>query len=184
MGTSGPLTTGTLDHEAHQGLHGESLVRSLVAAAGLEIMGPTPAYGKDIYIGFPGPKATLKSPRILVSIKSWRGAVPNGDDNWEYPHKITNFNYLARMAQVDPASRPHLFVVTTPTQTDQYSMATHQHLLLRQAAYWYSFEHETPDLEASDGSKKKVTIPRRQLLTVETLTALVEGREADATVTT
>jgi hypothetical protein len=177
---AGPLTTGLLDPSAHQGLHGESLVRALVAAVGLEISRPEPAYGKDYYVGFPGPRETLRTPKILVSVKSWSTPTLGPDNCWHYPLRGSNYNFLARSTDL----RPYLFLVTLPALPADYSEATHDQLVLRTAAYWYSFEGIAFDPGLEEASTRTVLVPRVNLLNASTLLALVEGRETDAVVAT
>src|SRR4051812_18643888 len=100
---TGPLITGVLQDDQHQGNHGESMVRAIIAASGLEpreVVGG--AVGKDIYIGFPGPRETIKHPQILVSIKSWSSPTLGVDGSWKYPLKVSNYNFLARMQDMRP----------------------------------------------------------------------------------
>lgn len=175
---SGPLTTGLLDPQAHQGLHGESLVRALVAAVGLEVSRPDPAYGKDFYIGFPGPRETLRTPRILVSVKSWSASVLSADGYWHYALDGSNFNFLAQSTDL----RPYLFLATVPSLPAEYSDASHDRLLLRTAVYWHSFASISADPGILANSTKTILVSRLNLLTAKTLFALVEGREDDATV--
>lgn len=149
-------------------------MRSLVVAAGLEISRPEPAIGKDFYIGFPGPRETIKSPRILVSVRSWRTPVLGDDDCWHYNLTIANYNFLARSTDL----RPFLFLAIVPAVRTDYSLAAHDGLLLRTAVYWLSFEDIVP-LRSGTGTTRIVIIPRIQLLTVESLVALVEGNELE-----
>jgi hypothetical protein len=175
--TEGPLTTGVLDHDSHQGLHGENLVRSLVVAAGLEISRPDPAYGKDFYIGFPGPRETLRSPRILVSVKSWRDPVLSAENQWKYNLRASNYNFLANSRDL----RPYLFLAIVPPTVDLYSVATHDELMLRMAVYWHSFDDVEP--VASGGSSTRlVEVSKENLLTADTLTSLVKGDDGAAKV--
>jgi len=175
---AGPLTTGVLDPDAHQGMHGENLVRAVVAAAGLEISRPEPAYGKDYYIGFPGPRQTIKTPKILVSVKSWAAPVLSADHCWHYPLKGANYNFLARSTDL----RPYLFLAVVPADANDYSSASHTGLELRTAVYWLSFEGIAPDAGLADDSTRTVNIPHVQLITDATLIALIEGRDDDAVV--
>lgn len=174
----GPLTTGLLDEASHQGLFGEMLVRALAAAAGLEISRPEPAYGKDYYIGFPGPRQTIKTPKILVSVKSWSSPTLGDDECWHYPLAGSNYNFLARSTDL----RPYFFLAIVPDMASEYSHATHVELALRTAVYWSAFDLVDPDPDLAANSSRTVLIPVSNLVTAATLVALVEGRDHEAKV--
>jgi len=120
---------------------------------------------------------TIKSPRILVSVKSWRNPVLGADDAWHYKLKVSNHNFLANSSDL----RPYLFLALVPPDITDYSEASHACLLLRQAVYWLSFE-DTEPVHSAPENEKVVLVPRLHLLTADTLRALVVGDEAAAKV--
>jgi hypothetical protein len=159
-----------LDAYNHQGHYAEAFVRAIACAAGFVVSKPDPDVGDDLVIASPGPRATLRDPTIYVQIRSW--SVPQGTDAyWQYPLKVATFNQLAGSG----FSAPHYLVVCiVPTEAMLYANASAETLSLQHAAYWYSLEAHEPDETLINTSTKTVHVPKQNLLTVSTLTHLVE----------
>ena len=173
-----PLTTGYFDANAHQGHHGEAFVHLLAAAAGLNVARYDLDVGVDWILATPGPRGTQRSPKIEVQVKSW--STPTGSAAvWNFPLSCRAYNHLAGPGH----EVPHfLFVCVVPTDAALYADADHEQMLVRKAAYWHSLANETPDPTLNPESTKTVHIPKCNLLTPATVTALVERRLGEAVV--
>ena len=175
---AGPLTTGLFDEHTHQGRYGEAFVRLLSAAAGLNAKNWESDVGIDWTIATPGPRGTSRSPQIEVQVKSW--SRPTGSaDRWHYPLRCSAYNHLAGPGY---DIRHYLFLCIVPDDAPNYTSADANALVSRHAAYWLSLRDAAQDPDLSPESTKTVYVLKRNLLTVETLIALVEQREDEAVV--
>lgn len=173
-----PLVTGRFDDASHQGRYGEAFVHALAAASGLNVGSWQTDVGIDWILATPGPRGTIRSPRIEVQVKSW--SRPAGTEKaWHYPLRCGAFNHLA-----GPGHQiPHfLFLCIVPDDADRYAEADPDRLLLRRSAYWYSLAGERPDPDLNPVSTKTVHVPKQNLITPITVTALLEKRLDEAIV--
>lgn len=110
-------------------------------------------------------------PLIRVQVKSW--STPQGnDDAWRYRGLTEKqFNFLAGTRTVPT----FLFLVMVPSDIRNYALADHQLLRLSHAAYWRSLADEPKIPDPSPDRKVTVTVPRQNLLTIESLIALCHG---------
>ncbi len=165
-----------LDKYAHQGHYGESFVRALAAAAGLQLAKPHPDVGgSDWIIGQPDQLGRLRDPEIHVQVKSW--SVPKGSqDHWHYRGLTERqFNRLSGKFQVPR----FLFLVVVPDRADKYTEADCDALRLNHAAYWASFRW-SPLIDNPSGTRKKqVPVPKANLLTGASLLDLIESAWAE-----
>jgi hypothetical protein len=67
-----------------------------------------------------------------------------------------------------------LFLVIVPPNVSDYAYSDDDFLQLKRAAYWVSLMDHERFVEPSCKRRVSVIVPRRNLLTVESLTALVE----------
>ncbi|GAA4697846.1 DUF4365 domain-containing protein [Phytohabitans rumicis] len=169
-----------LENRVHQGLHGEAFIYALASAAGLCSARPAPDYdGIDWQIAHPGPKGALRSPKIELQVKTCSAPVER-DDCWRYRLLVRHYNLLAGPGFQVPR---HLALVIVPESAEHYAHCGPESMLLSHAGYWLSLaDHEV--LPEDDESPKTVAIlvPKRNLLTVETLSALVSGDLKGATI--
>jgi hypothetical protein len=146
-------------------------VRVVAAAAGFTVSKPEPDIaGIDFEVK--GTKEVRDDfPRIEVQVKSW--SAPSGsEDAWHYRGLTeTQFNVLAGKRTVPV----FLFLVVVPPDVMQYADASEHVLRLSHAAYWVSLESKTKIAEPIADRHVQVTVPRQQLLTVESLTSLCES---------
>jgi hypothetical protein len=63
--------------------------------------------------------------------------------------------------------------VTVPPDVHEYTQADDGCLRLHRAGYWVSLEDQEPDWSLPAGKKVSVRIPKRNLLTVESLLGLM-----------
>jgi hypothetical protein len=162
--------------QQHQGHHGEGLVFALACAAGLLASRPhLDIDGVDWSIGFPGPVGKARSPKIDVQVKTW--SAPDGaDDAFRYRMQVRHFNALAGPGFLVPR---YLLLVTTPAEPDEYAVCDAEALSLRHAGYWLSLtDQDALPVNAEEAKTVVVSVPRRNLLTPQSLKALVFGEEA------
>ncbi|WP_018216032.1 DUF4365 domain-containing protein [Salinispora vitiensis] len=158
------------DKHNHQGYFGESFVRVLASAAGL-IAGQQDVdhTGVDFSIDFPGTRGTVRFPKIEAQVKSW--SCPTGTDlDWLYPMNVRHYNNLA--GEGFAVSR-YLFLIIIPPDAGQYAQADETSLRLSHCGYWASLR-ERPLIDQAAQRKVTVSVPKRNLLTVDGLRALLE----------
>jgi hypothetical protein len=69
-----------LNTHVHQGLHGEGFVFALACAAGLNTTKTVlDVEGVDWQVGYPGPRGTVRHPKIEFQVKSWSEPIVKGD---------------------------------------------------------------------------------------------------------
>ena len=164
-----------LDQYNHQGWYGESFIRALAAAAGLQVAKPEPdCNGVDFHIS-----ATREIdgdfPMIMAQVKSWSAPLerPGG---WRYDRLTQKrFNALAgRNRQVSPVlvrgDGPGQRRFLLPCR--RKSSPAKSRRLLGVARRRGSIE------DAACKSRVAVTVPQQNLLTAESLKALCEDGSA------
>jgi hypothetical protein len=147
----------------------------LAAAAGFGVAKPFPdVAGIDLHIVGTS-EVDDDYPLAKVQVKSW--STPHGDNlAWRYDRlNEKQFNALAGTRAV-PA---FLFLIVVPTDRRHYAHADGQRLQLSHAAYWASLADRQKFPSPSSERHVTITIPKKNLLTVESLTALCEGSLRD-----
>jgi Domain of unknown function (DUF4365) len=155
-------------------MFGEAFVRVLAAAAGLTVAKAEPdVTGDDFTLGYVGPLAGIRNPKIDVQVKSrarprvaWRSGF------WTLRMKAHHFNELAGN---DYALPRYLFLVIVPDDQDEYVTASPHALSLQHCAYWVSLEDQTR-VDSTRQTSVTVEIPVHNLLSVEVLKRLLEYR--------
>ena len=155
-----------LDQKNHQGLYGEHFVQFLAAAAGYGSIKPNPDRGIDLFI-----TDDRSLPVAVAQVKSW--SVPRSTGRtWHYPNLTEKqYNVIAG----DPAVPAYLFIVVVPKEAQHYVHVSEQQLLARRAAYWVSLVGR-PRFDNPSDSRVRVNVPCDNLLTVDSMAALCEGR--------
>ncbi|MFF4242674.1 DUF4365 domain-containing protein [Actinomadura geliboluensis] len=166
-----------MDARNHQGGYGEAFVRALAVAAGLRLAKPDlDIDGIDLCL-WPDGAGLLRgarAPAVNVQVKS-SSAPTETDSTWGYRLDVPSYNFLSdTWATVYPT---FLFLVIVPKDWRQYAKAEPDGLLMRNAAYWHSLAAEDPIVDAKKGAKTTVHVPKANLLTVDSLRALVEDPE-------
>ena len=154
----------------HQGYFGESFVRVLVSAAGL-IAGQQDIdhTGVDFSIDFPGTRGTARFPKIEAQVKSWSS--PKGDDlHWRYPMDVNHYNNLAGEGFSVPR---YLFLIIVPADVLEFAEVDEQSLRLSHCGYWASLGDRLI-VDAAERRRVTVHVPKRNLLTVAGLQALMQ----------
>jgi hypothetical protein len=163
----------TLTMQQHQGLHGEGFIFAMASSAGLLVSRPTlDVDGVDWLISHRGPLGSVRSPKIEVQVKTW--SAPTGSDQaWTYRLSVGHFNAIAGSGFIIPR---YLLLVTVPTDSNEYAVCDVAHMRLGHAAYWLSLADRAL-LPTGDNDAKStvVSVPRGNLLTPQTLMALVAG---------
>jgi hypothetical protein len=165
------------NHENHQGYFGECFIRVLAGAAGL-IAGEqdVDVTGVDLSITSPGTSGTIRFPMIEAQVKTWRN--PRGSDEaWHYSLSVPRFNNLAG---TDFAVPRFLFLVIVPPDVDRFAEADANALRLYHCGYWVSLAKHNP-IPLSFRQSTTIRIPKRNLLTVEALKALLSPLPAQRT---
>ncbi|RAK40350.1 uncharacterized protein DUF4365 [Actinoplanes lutulentus] len=128
--------------------------------------------GVDWQIAHPGPRGSLRSPRIEVQVKSSSGPVLR-DAIILQRLQVSHYNHLAGSGFQVPR---FLAVVVVPSDAADYAVCTNEHMRLSTAANWLSLADREilPTGEGSPGSVL-VEVPLRNLLTVKALGHLLTG---------
>ena len=161
-----------LDQNNHQGWYGESFIQVLAAAAGLGATKKQPdCTGVDFQICATHLVAD-DYPQVEVQVKSW--STPKGTDGYWTYRGLTEkrFNAIAGDSWRVPRL---LFLVIVPHDTE-YADADERLLRLSHAAYWISLRHASKIPAPSCDRKVQISVPKRNLLTVQALTDLCEHR--------
>jgi hypothetical protein len=143
----------------------------LAASAGFGVARPLPdVAGIDFHIvGLS--EVEDDYPLAKVQVKSWSD--PRGDDTSLHYRGLSEkqFNVLAGR-RVVPA---FLFVIVVPRDSRHYARIDDQQLHLSHAGYWMSLADRPKFPDPSSDRPVPVRIPRKNLLTVESLTALCDS---------
>ncbi|WP_329018438.1 DUF4365 domain-containing protein [Micromonospora rifamycinica] len=134
--------------------------------------------GVDWQLAHPGPKGTTRSPKIEIQVKSKsKPDLRNGLLQCRLP--VNNYNQLAGPGFQIPR---FLAYVVVPAEAGDYAICSADHMLLGTAAYWLSLVDQNIKPTGNDYPKSvMVEVPIRNLLTVETLNALLIGDLEGAT---
>jgi len=156
----------------HQGYFGESFVRVLASAAGL-VAGKQDidVTGVDFSFDFPGSRGTTRYPKIEAQVKSWSSPAGSAD-MWHYGMTVDHFNDLAGPGYHVPR---YLFLIVMPADRAIYAEADVEMLRLRHSSYWVSLADQAP-LDAAVQRSVTVRVPKRNLLTVAAMRALMSPR--------
>lgn len=164
----------TLNSEVWQGHFAEGLVGALARAAGLNPgKRELDVEGVDILIGFPGKAGTRRYPQIEAQVKSCSNPTYVGEC-FSYPIPIKNYNDLVGTVGEDFALPRYLFLVHTPALKADYVTCTPESSIFRNAIYWANLMDENP-IDSGRQETKSVHVPKANLLTTESLVALVTG---------
>lgn len=173
------MVTSELNPNVWQGYFGEAFVNAIAAASGLEVSIPRLGHVLDFSIYRPGPRGTSGSRQINLQVKSWADGDVADDDHFHYQLEVSAYN---RLAGEGHDVRHYLALCIVPGDARTYLNASHEKAVMLKAAYWLSLRDKTPDPSLKSNSKKTVLVPREQLLTPETLAALVDANEPGAVV--
>ncbi len=164
----------TLNSEVWQGHFAEGFVWALARAAGLNPgKRVLDVDGVDIQIGYPGKSGTMRYPLIEAQVKSCCNP-KYVDGCLSYPIPVKNWNDLVGRVGESLPHRRYLFLAHVPAEKPIYVESSPDFSKFRHAIYWADLMDEEfvdPEKQAS----KSVHVPTRNLLTVDTLTALVTG---------
>ncbi len=143
-------------------------LRAVAAAAGFQVYKPEPDVNKNDWgIAAPGPKKTVRSPKVEVQLKCTSRHVLLTDD-LAFAVDPETYENLRNPRHMVPRI---LVVVIVPDDTLGWLVHSEENLALHHCGYWYSLR----GMPMSD-NKASVTlrIPRDQQFTVEALTGMME----------
>ncbi|MBC8992200.1 DUF4365 domain-containing protein [Micromonospora chalcea] len=169
-----------MNDNVHQGLHGEGFIYALACASGLTTSKMNlDLDGVDWQVAHPGPKGTTRSPKIELQVKS-KSQPDQRNGLFQCRLPVNNYNQLAGPGFQIPR---FLAYVVVPAEAANYAVCSTDHMLLGTAAYWLSLADEDIKPTGDDDPKSVVVeVPVSNLLTVETLHALLAGNLEGATV--
>ncbi|MFE6609492.1 DUF4365 domain-containing protein [Amycolatopsis sp. NPDC057786] len=162
-----------LSKPEHQGAFGQSFVHVLASAAGLTVAREDiDSRGFDLTIGHKGKLGQLRHPNIEVQVKSWSKRIAVEQQGyWKYELRTRHYNELAGTDFMVPR---FLVLVIVPDDWHDYVDHAPSSTELRHAAYWMSLrDHPTSNLKPD--SKVRVDVPVRNLLTVDSLHAVMKS---------
>lgn len=159
-------------------MHGEGFVYALACAAGFTTSRANlDLDGVDLQVAHPGPRGTVRSPKIEIQVKSTSTPLIK-DDVIHHRLDVTHFNHLAGAGFQVPR---FLAVVIVPADAESYAFCTAQNMCLSTAAYWLSLANrETLPAGPQDPKTVTVAVPMRNLLTVDALGHLLIADEGGA----
>jgi Domain of unknown function (DUF4365) len=163
----------TVHKNVHQGLHGEGFVHALACAGGFTTARANlDVDGVDLQIASPGPRGTVRSPKIEMQVKS---ASSPSIRAGVLLHRLTTLHHNQLAGPGFQVPR-FLAVVIVPQDAGDYAVCTNEYMRLSTAAYWRSLADQ--DLRpVGEGHPESVTVevPLRNLLTVQAIRCLLDG---------
>ncbi|MFE6923448.1 DUF4365 domain-containing protein [Nocardia sp. NPDC057663] len=160
-----------LDARNHQGKFGTDYIRVLASAAGLMwSQDDVDLDGVDLCLKLPGRTPAGFSPRIEVQVKTVsKPEIRHGFLNFDGLDR-TQYNKLAGTGFQVPR---YLLIVHVPGSDREYTDLSTAGLLLRHIGYYLSL-HDHPVVPDTDRRRHiRVKVPVSNILTVESLHALV-----------
>lgn len=142
-------------------------VHAVATVAGFKVYPPaTPDDDSvDLGIGARGAFGAVRSPRVDLQLKCWRGATEG--EAFSYPLPIKNYDDLR---EVDYQVPRILVVVVVPSEVHEWLEQTPDQLVLRRCGYWLSLAGEP----ATDNtSTVSISIPTSNVLSVDGLQQLL-----------
>ncbi|HUY89247.1 MAG TPA: DUF4365 domain-containing protein [Pirellulales bacterium] len=141
---------------------------AVAAAAGFQSYKPLPDVDKtDWVIAAPGPKGTVRSPKVEVQLKCTSRDVLR-DDHLAFAVDIDTYENLRDPSHMVPKI---LKVVVVPEDVEDWLMHSEERLALHHCGYWASLR----GLPESDNTASvTIPIPRRQQFTVEELAGILD----------
>ena len=162
-----------LHPNVHQGHHGEAFVYAMACAGGYTTSRmDLDVDGVDWQVGYPGPKGTIRSPKIEFQVKTWSDPVVE-DGSYRYRLTTTHYNMLAGQGFQLPR---FLALVIVPEEASQYAICDHHCMKLGKAAYWLSLA-DWEEKPTGDGDPQSIVVevPKENLLSVEAMGRLLSG---------
>ena len=161
----------------YQGFFAEGMVAAIAAAAGLDVSLPRLGHRIDMMVYKPGVNGTSGSRQINLQVKSWSQGALHDDGSFHYPLEVPAYKYLAGSGH---DVRHYLVLCLVPDDAARYADAQRDRLSLFESSYWLSLRDVSPDPSLNDNSTKTVYVPSTNLLTMDTIRALVDGDETQA----
>jgi hypothetical protein len=145
-----------------------AFVHAVVSVAGFRLVPPAVPDDDsvDLSIAARGPLGTVRSPRLDVQLKCFRGLVET--DPWSFPLKRKNYDELRH---VDFQAPRILVVVAVPESIEGWLEQDETRLLLRRCGYWLSLRGLPP---TGNVHTLSVQIPRGNVFSVESVKAMMQ----------
>lgn len=127
--------------------------------------------GVDMGFEETGDRGGIRAPEIKVQVKTWSAPRSSGP-YWDFDGLTeAQFNKLAGPGFRTPR---FLVVVIVPTDSPAYCSADDGQLRLSHAAYWVSLRDQDPIAAPGDKRRRRVRIPKANLLTPDSLRSLLD----------
>jgi hypothetical protein len=155
----------------YQGAFAESYIRSLALASGLNVLhAVVDDDGVDAMIRYSGEVGAVASPGVDVQVKSW--STPSGSDaHWHFDG--LNEQQYNRLAGRNYQMPRFLVVLVVPADRSRFAEVLVDGLLLRHHAYFTSVAQEPRIKEPDPRRRRRVLVPKRNVLTPEALRAIL-----------
>jgi Domain of unknown function (DUF4365) len=158
----------TMDESLQKELFSNAYLQAVSATAGFQSYRPMPDIDKsDWVIAAPGPKQTVRSPKVEVQLKCTSRDVLN-DDQLAFFVDLETYDNLRDPAHMVPKI---LVVVIVPRIVNDWVRHSEENLQLHHCGYWLSIRG-WPESENKSG--ETVHISRSQQFTVEALLRMME----------
>lgn len=142
-------------------------VHAVAAVAGAKVFPPSAPDDDsvDLSIGTRGPYGMVRSPRMDVQLKSWRGTVAGDELSFVLPAK--NYEDLRHENYMVPRI---LVVVVVPDSPSEWISQGADELVLRRCGYWLSLRGMA---ETINSTSVTIKIPASNVFSVEALVQLL-----------
>ncbi len=143
-------------------------LRAVAATAGFQVYKPEPDIDKsDWGIASPGPKRTVRSPKVEAQLKCTSRDVLHAD-HLAFPIDIATYDNLRDPDHMVPRI---LVVVVVPDDVQNWLVHSEDNLALRHCGYWFSVRGLPP---SDNNDSVTLHIPRNQQFTADALTDILE----------
>jgi hypothetical protein len=156
-----------LDLNHRKELFSRAYVRAIASTCGYTLVEPEVDVGIDFTLAGWGPQGTPRSPRIDVQIKCTAQDIRH-EDSLAFPLPLKNYDELRMGGLTVPRI---LVVVLVPGDPADWCAHSEAELALHHCGYWRSLEGEQ---EMGNTSTVTVRVPRSQVLSPSTLTAIMK----------
>jgi hypothetical protein len=153
----------------YQGAYAEAYMEALALAAGLNVAIHKVDDGIDLLVRYTGDELVRSWPGIDLQVKSWTTPTGTGEF-WSYDR--LNEKQYNKLATPDKTHPRYLVVILVPADRSRLAEVVEDGLLLRHRAYFAQVPGPVVE-NPSDKRRKRVLVPKRNVLTAAKLRELV-----------